>query len=304
MAKKSKNEEKKVLDEIIVEESSEASVTAEESTPEEAPKMPEEIEDAPEVKKGRLEEKIRKIKEYQAERMVDKTLMNRDVQEKIKRYASEMQTYLEDVNRSFLNSYYDGWLKGDAPLLNALTQGFVTVYSLGAKVLDSGIIEYSLNSKSITIDIVDFGNYVKDRSIFNSGGWIHKLEALHYWIGLRSCELHDAENIADFKAKHIHQYIASKHEFDIELATSKTKLRDALQIIVDDVIFVDNGKGENVYKVLTRHAQYMTDVYSNGVAHRTKLSHIRMDKMIMFFTIMLHSIIVNKNISVDFENGK
>lgn len=139
------------------------------------------------------------------------------------------------------------------------------------------------------------------KSIGLSTIWTYSVEKLGELLCLRAAK---QLNIPADEIKKISKtYRMNKKAKEAELGgtpASNTQVCKVLQKIIDEILFVDNGKGGNIYRCLTCDANYMTMVYTRRGKTALVVSVAKPAFVQRIVTDVLHRIVTGKVYTVDY----
>jgi autotransporter translocation and assembly factor TamB len=172
------------------------------------------------------------------------------------------QVAVAALNEEIIDAYYTEWANADAPLMTAIKAAYMEQYQ--CKVTEdkeTHVKSAKLEQKKAdaVLNIKDFDGYAVDvnKGAFFSGNcqW--------YWLAERVCMLLNRDatkaiggDLKRFDAKYTISKQALKVNMDADLE-SKSTAKKAIQAIIDMVLLIDNGKGENTLKVENRDLEFV-----------------------------------------------
>ena len=168
---------------------------------------------------------------------------------------TDLKKKVAELNKCLCNVEYEKLLQTDAPMISAVKQFYVN----GWKVKEEkdketeAIIGVNLEEKQSRIDLeefCEFGNL--DRK------WAHDCELLRDLLEVQKTEVYSMKP-ADLAKKSYYFISAMKKKAEGETPDSNTQIVRLLQQIIDEAIYIDNGKGKNAYKCNNHDIAFILD---------------------------------------------
>lgn len=169
-----------------------------------------------------------------------------------------MTKAFEELNAQVITEAFDGFLATENPMLSAIKQGYVDLYASKSERNNlTGAESWVMSKKeNVVIDIVSLEKHAK-RKIFANGQWVWWIERFIHCLTQKAIE---EIGTAEEKEKYLknHQLSETARKCDVGAnPTSYASLTKALQAVVDGIIFEDNGKGLNKWKIDKRDVKYL-----------------------------------------------
>ena len=193
---------------------------------------------------------------------------------------------LETLNTLRRKQAYIRFAASLNPMLAALTDGFISINKT-SKV--KGEEAYELVETDDLVNLKEFAKACKGK-IANNQYWYYGLECFSFLMAARA-----NDDIGGDSVKFLSKYKISKkakREGLAETPTSMAQMIKELQKVIDGIIFEDNGKGVNKYKVISKDVNRILLVMckdGNGLEVRLP----RVDTMLRLVTKAAHRIVTN-----------
>ncbi|MEG1562324.1 MAG: hypothetical protein RR365_01105 [Bacteroides sp.] len=189
------------------------------------------------------------------------------------------------------------------PMLEAIKKLELPTLSVGFKPdKDTGIEQGSVRDSSSIINLISFEDN-SEVPVVPNGQWRYMTEKFAYLMTLRA-NADIGNNNVDVKSKW--KYIDTKSR-DVDLGatpTSTTQMTIQLQKIVDAILFMDNGKGENEYKVLKKDVQYILYTMCGRGKKPLSVSMPKRDTMVVLITQVLHRLVMGLSYTAEYDIAK
>ena len=179
------------------------------------------------------------------------------------------------------------------PVYAFLCRRTYDVLSHVVKKSESGVpVSAESATKSKDLDLEKFCKFMEKPLT-----WTYKVEKLNQLLCLDAASAlgYDKADLAKLKLSYSLSNDAKSEKLP---GVSNTQICKTLQIIVDAIIFEDNGNGSNKYKVCSPDAAYLRKTYTrraaSGVVKVAKTKFIQ-----RIITDVLHKLVINGHYSVD-----
>lgn len=202
---------------------------------------------------------------------------------------------------------FEAFLSTEKPMLSALEKRYFTVCKhQDVKDNENGFITRTITGRQRPLDFVAFEDYAKSKQIeiACNNEWRYDIQKLNVLLAVRAGqELHTS--IEKIKAM-INTFSCNKIITKIEMGetpTSNTKLLNALQNIVNKIIYEDGKKG-NFYKVRSQDVAYLNMLYLKRGKEALSVSVSKHKALTNLIMDILHGIITGKSYSVEYPTKK
>lgn len=220
-----------------------------------------------------------------------------DLKEVEKEYATEMAKVV-----------FQECLATENPILTAVMRYQFNV--IGHKDnKEDGIItgRELVDDRSRQIDLLKLGKYsqkIKADNALNTD-WEHTCEKFNQLLCMRTArELKfTAPQIKALAKTYYMGEIARKLELG-ETPDSNTQIVKLLQSIVDQILFLDDGKGKNTYKVNNHDASYLIMLYTRKGKATLSVQTAKHDFLRRIISDVLYRIVTNGQYSVEYKQIK
>lgn len=196
---------------------------------------------------------------------------------------------------------YDEFGAEENPMIAAVTKHDYPI--LGHKVLkeDGKVIGIEvIEDKERQVDLVKMCKYLK-----LPHNWQYKVEKFNQLLRLRAAqELKLPKADVDAISQ---SFYMNKLAREIDMGgtpTSNTQICKQLQEIVDDMIFVDNGKGKNTYKVNNHDVAYLLMCYTGKGKATLAVKTQRHNVMHRLIADIEHRVVTGKSYSLEYKVAK
>jgi hypothetical protein len=173
-------------------------------------------------------------------------------------YSTSMKTLESDVkelNKTLRNVEFDLLAKESAPMIAAVQKFYIDLIKISEKRdKDDGVITgVELESRKARIDLEKFCDFAKlDKT------WATNCDKLLEKLYLRECDVYSMKP-SELAARSFYFISQAKKKLEGETPDSNTQIVRLIQEIIDGAIFVDNGKGQNLYKCTTHDIAFIQD---------------------------------------------
>ena len=179
------------------------------------------------------------------------------------------------------------------PMYEFLCRRTYDTISHTIKTTETGVpVSAESSTKNKDLDLEKFTKYMEMSAL-----WVYKVEKLNQMLCLDAAASlgYSKDDLAKLKLS----YALSKEAKGEKLCgVSNTALTKTLQVIVDAILYEDNGNGSNKYKVCSPDAAYLRKTYTrraaSGVVKVAKTNFV-----IRIITDVLHKLAINGHYSVD-----
>lgn len=185
---------------------------------------------------------------------VREALVAKDMDAYAEQYA-KLERQVKSHNGAIMNCEYDRLSKESDPVIAAVKQFYVELKRVvETKDKDTGrVTGVNIETKKARIDLAKFYDFAKlDKS------WINDTTRLLTLLVSRKKDLLAMTHDKLAKESLIVQEVVEELK-EGKTPNSKTQIVKLIQAIVDSTIFVDNGKGENVYRCTNHDILFIDD---------------------------------------------
>lgn len=163
---------------------------------------------------------------------------------------------LEDCNKQIMLNVFADCKKAENPVLAAIKTYSYNI--MGVKIdKDTNLMEMT-SDKSRQIDLLKFFRWCNMSHL-----WEYKVAKMNQLMCLRVCkELGmTPEEISRVKGLYYLKEAAKAEEMGA-VPTSNSQIVKLLQMTIDAILFIDDGKGHNKIRAISRDASYLAMVYA------------------------------------------
>lgn len=135
-----------------------------------------------------------------------------------------------------------------------------------------------------------------------STAWQYKVEKFNQLMTLRAVS--ELEGSDDLKKAITDKFYMKEDARFVDIGkvpSSKTKIAEMIQKIFDEVLFEDNGKGENIYRVMNKDAEYILLTYTKSGKDALSVVAARNNVMHKLIANVMHRVVTKKVYTVDFK---
>lgn len=207
----------------------------------------------------------------------------------------------DDYNNYFTKYCFENFLEAEHPAFEVLKAGFLDYKSIKGEST-MGSVTYSVVTVSKQINFLAFN--AEARCFGNKLGKAATL--LAYYVSLyKTAQVANGKNIIS-GFNHAYQTTRRTVAQDqlLSKAPSKTLLKKALQDVIDELWFVDNGKNENKYVVTTQWCNFMLDFIVTARMTKTEAFYqtTSPEKVVQACANLMHKLINRYDISIKVED--
>lgn len=186
--------------------------------------------------------------------IVRKALADKDLAAYNSAYT-KLQNDVKELNKCIANNEYAKLLAKPAPITEAVNQFYIDCKKPKEDRSKDGetIVGVNLVDKKARIDLealCDFGKLDKT--------WVTHASELLSLLTLRETDVFNL-SVSDLSSKSFYFLRQVKAKQNGETPDSNTKIVRLLQTIIDEMIFVDNGNGQNMYKCTNHDLMFIHD---------------------------------------------
>ena len=208
---------------------------------------------------------------------------------------------VEDFNTEQLKVIFSKLLAEKHPFRTAVERCYYPFLKVSFPIeKETKIQSAELEMTDEVINLPELEKASKKRPLAYDPSWIFRIEAFTRNMAARATE----DIGGDMKKFHDCYKICEKAKgCDVGATpTSNTQMLKQLQIIIDGILFEDNGKGENVYKAIKKDVMYILyTMCKRSGKNRLTVSMPRPTTMCKLVTEVLHRIVTNSGYTADYE---
>ena len=169
--------------------------------------------------------------------------------------VSALQKAVQEVNKVRCKVEYTGFLEAEHPMIAAIKQFYINKQRIKeTRDKDTGAItNVALEDKKARIDLEDFCDFGE-----LSKTWANDASHLLAKLALRETNVF-AIKPSDLSTKSFYFIREAKAKQEGGTPDSNTQIVKLLQKIIDETIFIDNGKGQNTYKCTAHDLVFIHD---------------------------------------------
>lgn len=185
---------------------------------------------------------------------VRKALVDKNLED----YSTSMKTLVDNVkelNKALRNVEFDALAKEPAPMIAAVKKFYIDLIKITEErdKEDGSITGVNLETRKARIDLEKFCDFSKLPKT-----WATNCDKLLELLYLRECDVYSMKP-SELAARSFYFISQAKKKMEGETPDSNTKIVRLIQEIIDGAIFVDNGKGQNLYKCTTHDIAFIQD---------------------------------------------
>lgn len=216
--------------------------------------------------------------------------------------TTQVEGFLKEIEKAYAEEknleVFENLAKEENPVLAAATMhSFLTISHKAIR--EDGVLKgFSLlDDKVIQIDLVELCNYLRLPT-----DWKYKVEKFNQLMALRTA---NELKLSKAQIKEIcDSFYMNKLACDVELGgtpDSNTAICKQLQKIIDEVLFVDNGKGKNIYKVNNHDVAYLIACYSKRGKKVLSVAVAKSSFVHKLIADILHRIVTGKVYGLEYK---
>lgn len=217
------------------------------------------------------------------------------------------QACVKKYNDTLLQSLFDGFLREENPALAFMTQGFYKKMRLSVNEGKEGTT-VTLDEKDAFLPLARFVTYASKQNVVRSASWQSKVQRVAALLSIRAAQdigQDVAQMLNDFDMDEKARGMVKK---DVQPRAkdpiSNNTLTTAMQDMIDDVLFIDNGKGQNKYKVVTPALMYFKYVLFHRGSKPGTIATPRAGTVENYLVELAHMMIHGVNFSMEYNKIK
>lgn len=171
-------------------------------------------------------------------------------------------------------------------------------------VIDGEEAEVTITTREIAIrekqiDLIKFDNFGKSTSSVDPM-WRYEVQTLNQLFCIRTAQ----ELKVPFKHESYYMDKMARRIKDGETPTSNTQMLEATQKLVDMVIFEENDKGENKYRVNSRDITAIIMQYTKSGKGRLGIAPAKHNYFARIFSKVLYRIVSGEQYTLEYKTSK
>lgn len=213
----------------------------------------------------------------------------------------EAENLMREAEKSYRakreKMWYDEFAQDENPMLTAVTKRNFTTIAHRTIREDGEVVAIEATEKVCEVDLIKFCNRAKINS-----DWRHSVQKLNLLAALR------VANELKIPKKEVQEmndcWAMSQIARDIDMGKtpeSNTQMKKLLQEVVDKILFVDDGKGKNVYKVNNHDIAYITYLYCGRGRSALTVRAAKNNYFTKLITDVLHRLAIDGVYSIDYK---
>lgn len=195
---------------------------------------------------------------------------------------------------------FDDLGKTENPIKTAIMSPIYTVLKHRIETAEKVVVGMTIESKEERVDLYRMCQYLKLPST-----WYRKVERLNQLMCLRTAHelgLSD-EAIKTICGSFYMSELARKEDLG-ETPTSNTQMVKALQKVFDDILFEDNGKGGNIYRVNNHDVAFILKTYTSRGKAALSVRVSKSTNLLKNLMAMMHRVVLDKEYDVEYRVSK
>ena len=222
------------------------------------PKVPENIAKA--TTKAEKPASLEALKDIASvERVNVENALKSDSRLSVKAAMDKAQEACKAYNDALLEKLFNGFLQDETPILAFVTQGFYKKLRIATNEGKEGVT-VSLDEKDTILPLARFVTFANETKVVRSASWQSKVQRVTALLSIRAAQdigQDISQMLVDFDMDEKARGMVKK---DVQPRAknpiSNGTLTDAMQDMLDDVLFIDNGKDQNKYRVVSATLYY------------------------------------------------
>lgn len=183
--------------------------------------------------------------------------------EDIEEAKADLEAECAAYNKARIRKEFTKLRQSETPMLDCIKT--YSVYGVRLKTtVKEDVVRYEIDRRELRLDIKDLEDFCS-KNIGADKDWYYKVVKFGYLMALRN-----AANFGKLKKTLEDNYFVADEVKAIDLGgtpTSNTQMLRLLQSVFDGILFEDNGKGLNKYKVRSDDVAYLDSIwFSKGKA--------------------------------------
>ena len=237
---------------------------------------------------------------------------NKALSESDLKKMNELDVALKQLEIDYQNEMakvvYQECLATENPMLSAITKYSYNVIAHKDKKEEDIVVERVLNDDKVRqIDLLKFCKYSQDIKAKNKldCAWQYDVMAFNQLLCLRSAKelKFTPAQVKKIAQTYYMEELARKINLG-ETPDSNTQICKQLQAVVDKILFKDDGKGKNAYKVNNHDVAYMLMIYTKKGKSALAVQVAKHDFMRRIIADVLYRIVTDGKYSLEYKQIK
>lgn len=215
-------------------------------------------------------------------------LANND--EDIEEARADVEAECAAYNKARIRKEYTKLRQSETPMLDAIKTYSVYGVRLKTTVTENGV-RYDIDRRELRLNIKDLEDFCS-KTIGADKDWYFKVMKFGYLMALRN-----ASNFGKLKKTLEDNYYVAEEVKAIDLGetpTSNTQTLRLLQTVFDGILFEDNGKGLNKYKVRSDDVAYLDSIWFNKGKASNEIRCPKESAMLNNVVDFIHNVVMGK----------
>lgn len=226
------------------------------------------------------------------------TVVKTDKLSEIKQARENVNKAVEAYNQERRNIEYDKLLKQEKPFLAAIEKCTISIYKARYPMDEAGRETCKIEPATEIISLPELEKQA-GKTIAADKFWELAIEKFTMLMAARATE-DIGGDITRFER--FYKISSAARKCDIgPTPTSNTSLTNMLQSIVDKIIYEDNGKKQNVYKVIVPDVKFILYTMCGRGRKVLTVSMPRVTTMISLITEVMHRIVTKAAYTADYD---
>lgn len=209
----------------------------------------------------------------------------------------QIKTIEAEYAATMRTKVFDDLGKAENPIKAAVMSPIYTVLKHRVQTAEKVVVGMTIEEQEQWIDLYRMCQYLKLPS-----AWYRKVERLNQLMCLRTAhELglkeKDIKTICD---SFYMSELARKEDLG-ETPTSNTQMVKALQRVFDDILFEDNGKGGNLYRVNNHDVAFILKTYTSRGKAALSVRVSKSANLLKNLVAMMHRVVLDKEYALEFR---
>lgn len=271
------------------------------------PKVPDTITQAA-TKKADKPQTLEALKEAASvERMNVEHALKTDSRTSLKAAMDKAQEAVKAYNSTLLEQLFAGFLRAENPILAFMTQGFYKRMSISTNDGKEGTT-VSLNEKDAFLPLARFVTFANTQKVVRSASWQSKVQRVTALLSIRAAQdigQDVSQMLVDFDMDEKARGMVKK---DVQPRAknpiSNGTLTAAMQDMLDDVFYIDNGKDQNQYRIVSATLHYFMYILFKRGSKPGTIATPRKDTVENYLVEIAHMMVNNIDFAVEYDKVK
>jgi len=223
-----------------------------------------------------------------------------------KKAMDEAQTTVQKYNARLLETLFNGFLQEKEPIHAFMKQGYYKKLAIATKEGKEGT-GVTLDEKDAILPLAKFVTFANTNKVVRSADWQSKVQRVTALLSIRAGQDigHDvSQMLIDYDMDEKARGMVKKDiQGRAKNPLSNNTLVSAMQDMLDDVLFTDNGKGkgENTFKVVTSALMYYLYILFNRGSKPGTIATPRPATVENYLVELAHLMVNGINFSVEYK---